>query len=415
MRCPECGSEVAGNATMCTACGAHLTGATTSEVASGGRGFVPRVLEPRAAVINVAFAAIILGLLAYGLWFFRAYAVWGGDQFLSWSQAITMSLLPAALLLLFVLLAVACNLTIAALGDRTWVRRFAGGFALMCTAGLVVGFYWLLPGAVRYAEQIDLAHANFFSVILLVAIVGVIIINVLTAQAGRVPFIRRIAGLNAIDEAVGRATEMGRPILFSTGLAGLDIVSLQALAVAGHVARSAVRYGARLIMPVCDQTMMPVTEQVIREVYAAEGRPEAYRPEDVRYLSDRQFAYAAGVTGILHRERVAASFLFGQFYAESLILAENGQAVGAIQVAGTPDLLQIPFFVVTCDYTIIGDEYYAASAYISREPTLLGSIVGQDIAKALVIVLIATGIGIAVFVQYNSRTANPLYMLLGGQ
>ena len=99
-----------------------------------------------------------------------------------------------------------------------------------------------------------------------------------------------------------------------------------------------------MIMPVCDQTMMPITEAVMREVSTAEGHPEAYHAEDVRFLSDRQFAYAAGVTGILHREKVAANFLFGQFFAEALILAENGQAVGAIQVAGTPDLTADPVF-----------------------------------------------------------------------
>ncbi|MHB9109325.1 MAG: DUF6754 domain-containing protein [Armatimonadota bacterium] len=267
---------------------------------------------------------------------------------------------------------------------------------------LVVGSALVIlinPNTLKQAEAASLEHANPFIRILLAVLALTIILTVVTAQRGRLPFIRRIPGLNAIDEAVGRATEMGRPILFSTGLRGIEITTLQALAVATHVARTAVRYGTRMIMPVCDQTMMPVTEEAIREVYTAEGHPEAFRQEDIRFLSDRQFAYAAGVTGILHRERVAASFLFGQFFAESLILAENGQAVGAIQVAGTPDLLQIPFFVVTCDYTVIGDEYYAATAYLSREPTQLGSLVGQDIGKALLFVLILLGVVLNVFLE----------------
>jgi hypothetical protein len=257
-----------------------------------------------------------------------------------------------------------------------------------------------------------LDHANAFTAVLLAVLVASVVTTIITAQRGRLPFIRRIPGLNAIDEAVGRATEMGRPILFSGGLAGIGIVSLQALAVAGHIGRFAARYGTRPIVPVCDPTMMPVTEEVIREVYTSEGKPEAYKAEDVRYLSDRQFAYAAGVTGILHRERPAATFLFGQFFAESLILAENGQSVGAIQVAGTPDLLQIPFFVVTCDYTIIGDEDYAATAYLSREPTLLGSLVGQDIGKTLLLAIIALGIIGSIF---QPHAEIPIYQWLGGQ
>lgn len=304
---------------------------------------------------------------------------------------------------------------VAKQGGRPFVSQYLE--VLLLLGGLVVlgggaGLIVLInPATLKQAEAASLEHANPFMRVLLGIIIVTIILTVVTAQRGRLPFIRRIAGLNAIDEAVGRATEMGRPILFSTGLTGIGIISLQALAVAAHVARTAVRYGTRLIMPVCDQTMLPVTEETIREVYTSEGRTEAFRQEDIRYLSARQFAYAAGVTGILHRERVAASFLFGQFYAESLILAENGQAVGAIQVAGTPDLLQTPFFVVTCDYTVIGDEYYAATAYLSREPTQLGSLVGQDIVKVILFAMIIIGIAVNVFLPPER---NFLFQWLGG-
>jgi hypothetical protein len=126
-----------------------------------------------------------------------------------------------------------------------------------------------------------------------------------------------------------------------------------------------------------------------------EGRPESYKPEDVRFLSDQQFAYASSMVGLIQRERVASNFMFGKFFAESLILAEAGNQVGAIQVAGTPQTTQIPFFVACCDYTMIGDEYYAASAYLTREPVLLGSLVGQDYGKMILLALIVLGAAVA--------------------
>lgn len=350
MRCIECGSELPERATLCTACGAQVSGTDAAQASGGGDDFFTRHQE------RILFLG---GMLTVAL------VCWG----------------------------------IAALAGH-------GGIHLRLGA---LNYPLFQDGPAAFATK-PLEHANPFTGLLQLMIAFVIVLTIVTAQRGRLPFIRRIPGLNAIDEAVGRATEMGRPILFSGGLSGISIVSLQALAVGAHVARSAVRYGTRLIVPVCDQTMLPITEEVVREVYTAEGRPEAFKVEDVRYLSDRQFAYAAGVTGILHRERVAASFLFGQFFAESLILAENGQAVGAIQVAGTPDLLQIPFFVVTCDYTIIGDEFYAATAYLSREPTQLGSLVGQDIGKGLLLVLILVGIIWTIFTPEN-----PIFQWLGGK
>ena len=251
----------------------------------------------------------------------------------------------------------------------------------------------------------NLEHANWFHTLMMLVFCSIILLSIITARRGRKLFIRRIPGLSAIDETVGRATEMGRPMLFSTGLEPLGTTTLQAIAVLTHVSRLAARYGNRLIVPVADPMMVAVVEEATREAWAAEGCAEAYRADDVRFLSDQQFAYAAGMMGLVIRERVASTFLFGYFYAESLLLAEAGQESGAIQVAGTPATTQVPFFIVSCDYTIIGDEYFAASAYLTQEPTLLGSLVGQDITKALIVLMIIVGAILAIFLPEN---ANPL-------
>jgi len=240
---------------------------------------------------------------------------------------------------------------------------------------------------------------------------GVIIASVLLAQRGRAMFIRRIPGLSAIEEAVGRATEMGRPIFFSPGLDGISIVTLQALAILSYTVRLAATQGARVIVGLRDPTVLPVAEESVREAYTAVGRSEDHRPEDVRFVSDDQFAYALGTVGLMRREKVATNFFFGGFYAEALILTENGQALGALQVAGCPDPTQIPFFIATCDYVVIGDEYYAATAYLTREPTLTGSLVGQDISKGVIIALIVLGIAIATMLG-DDATHNVLVQLL---
>ncbi len=220
----------------------------------------------------------------------------------------------------------------------------------------------------------------------------IVVLRIVFSRSGPVPFIRRIAGLNAIDEAVGRATEMGRPVLMVPGISGFDVVTLQALSIFGYVARAVARFGNRSILTTIDPIVTGVAEETLRDAYADAGRPDLFHEEDVRYLTSQQFAFASGVAGILVRERVAASFLFGAFFAESLIFAEVGQQVGAIQIAGTTETNQVPFFIAACDYVIIGDEFYAASAYLSRDRTLLGSIVGQDYCKLLLMLLVALGV-----------------------
>jgi len=105
----------------------------------------------------------------------------------------------------------------------------------------------------------------------------------------------------------------------------------------------------------------------------------------VRFVSPEQFAYTAAVSGIMLRDKPAAHIFMGPFFAESLLLAETGFQTGAIQVAGTANVHQLPFFVVACDYTLIGEELYAASAYLSGEPKLVGALKGADMMKLLII------------------------------
>lgn len=232
---------------------------------------------------------------------------------------------------------------------------------------------------------------------------GAILFSILWARGGKEFFLRKIAAFDVIDDAVGRAVEMGRPILFSFGLSGLGITFFQALAIMSYVVKRAAQYGVRVIVPLFAPEVYPLTEEVYKEAHRAAGRLEEYNPSDVFFLSNDQFAYASGVVGLMHREKTATHFFLGDFAAESLILAEEGHSVGAVQIAGTPSTLQLPFFVAACDYTLIGEEYYAASAYISREPIIVGSIKGQDIGKMLMLLLSLCGV-IAMTVGGNFAT-----------
>jgi hypothetical protein len=206
-------------------------------------------------------------------------------------------------------------------------------------------------------------------------------------------YVRPIAGLAAVNEAIGRATEMGRPILFVPGIADLDDPqTIAAMVVLKEVSRRAGEYATPVLTPCRMPVVMTAAEEATKAGYLEAGQPDLYHEDHVRFLSDEQFAYCAGVNGIMLRERPATNLYIGAFWAESLILAETGFEAGAIQIAGTANMSQLPFFVAACDYTLIGEELYAASAYLSREPKLLGALKGSDWAKVLFAALIVIGI-----------------------
>ena len=146
-----------------------------------------------------------------------------------------------------------------------------------------------------------------------------------------------------------------------------------------------------------DPVVMAVSQEVVKEAYLDAGRPDAFNPDSVFLAATDQFSYAAAVDGMMVRERPATNIMMGYFYAEALLLAETGASTGAIQIAGTDAYTQLPFFVTTCDYTLMGEELYAASAYLAREPRLLGSLKGQDVGKAILLFVLIVGTLAATF------------------
>ena len=258
---------------------------------------------------------------------------------------------------------------------------------------IVMGLYKMGEGVI-FVEDLSVQ----FAAVLIFSITIYYYID--RARSGEEIYLRTIPGLKAIEEAVGRATEMGKSVLFVPGISDLDQVeTITGLNILGHVAEHTAKYETALNVPVSKSIVMEAGREVCKEAYLRAGRPDLYYDDMVHYVTEEQFAYTAGVTGIMEREKPAACFYLGKFYAESLILAEAGNSIGAIQIAGTGSYTQIPFFVTACDYTLIGEEFFVASAYLSNKPELIGSIKGQDIAKLLVMIAIALTVVLNGFFQ----------------
>jgi hypothetical protein len=249
-------------------------------------------------------------------------------------------------------------------------------FGPVCTAGVVAKGEWF------HTDKTRVLIAGLLFIFLIFYYFG-------KAHRGAKMYLRPIAGIEAIDEAIGRATEMGKPILYVPGISTIsDVATIASITILGRVAKKIAEYQTKLIVPNYDPIVYTVAEEVVKQGYLEAGRPDSYDPDSVFFLTQSQFAYVAGVNGIMMRDRPATNFYLGMFYAESLILAETGSLSGAIQIAGTDAVTQLPFFITTCDYTLIGEELYAASAYLGHEPKQIGAVKGQDACKAIIMSLI---------------------------
>jgi len=147
------------------------------------------------------------------------------------------------------------------------------------------------------------------------------------ARKGKKLYIRPLAGIEAVDEAIGRATEMGKPILYILGLGSADMIAtIASFTILSRVAKKVADYQTQILIPCNDPINMAVAQETVRAAYLEAGRPDQYKEENIYYLTSMQFAYVAGVNGIMLREKPATNFYLGKFYAESLLLAETGSS-----------------------------------------------------------------------------------------
>jgi hypothetical protein len=242
-----------------------------------------------------------------------------------------------------------------------------------------------------------LQSGRLFGFACLLVIMGAVAYYIKSAERGKVPKLRRLAGVDAIDEAIGRSVEMGRPIVCSHGIANLRAATtgpqtLAGLSVLSYVAKRCIDVGGRLIVPVRQPEVWPIAADVVESEYILAGKENEYNEEDIRFLSSDQFGFSSNYMGLMERERPGANIMIGAYWAESLQLAETGSRVGAMQITGTAQTGQIPFFLVTSDYCLIGEEIYSAGAYVTHDAQMTGSLAGQDVGRLIAVILSVLGV-----------------------
>ena len=239
------------------------------------------------------------------------------------------------------------------------------------------------------------------SLTLLVTFVIMILYSMYRVMNGWIPKLRPIAAIEAMDEGVARAAEMGGKVHFTTGAGSLYSSSamriLGGISILNYVAGLCAKYNVPLVHTFGQGEVAPISEELMKNAGESAGRPDWYQPDYVRFLAPDQYALTSAIMGILQREKITTHMCIGSFGGNSLLLGEAGSLAGCLTYSGTPNIKQIPMMITAYDYCLVGEEMYAASASIAEERIQLGAIAGQDLAKYLSIILILGGVVLSLF------------------
>jgi uncharacterized membrane protein YwzB len=205
---------------------------------------------------------------------------------------------------------------------------------------------------------------------------------------------RKLPALAGMEEAVGRATELDRPFFANIQATGAHIEDqvLASCELVQYVIRHAVRYEAPFILVSNSPDGHPIFEEIVRSAYLAGGKADMYDPSMVRFVGGASSGTHVQIMQMMKDEKIAAQLISGHLQNQTMFFAETGAALGAIQIGATKNTHQMPFLAMQCDYSLLGDDLYAAAAMISLDPVRMGCLIAQEFGKALCLAVILAGV-----------------------
>jgi hypothetical protein len=106
------------------------------------------------------------------------------------------------------------------------------------------------------------------------------------------------------------------------------------------------------------------------------------------------FSYAAGTIPVARDENVSANVFLGDYGAEAALMADAAERENSTLIAASDSLSAQSIFYATTQDPLIGEELFAAGAYVGAGAVHEASLTVQDILRWLIILAILIGSGL---------------------
>jgi hypothetical protein len=206
---------------------------------------------------------------------------------------------------------------------------------------------------------------------------------------------RAIDAYERLKKAVGEAVEQGSRLHLSIGRGNLfSARGGSALAALGLLRRLSEKTSVSDHPPIVtsgDASLAILSQDTLQAGYRAAGAEEQYRFTTGRMTGLTPFAYAAGTLPVIRDEKVSANVILGDLGAEAALLAEAADREDADLIAASDNLSAQAVLFASSQEPLIGEELFAAGAYMDAGISHQASLQAQDVLRWLVILAIIGG------------------------
>jgi len=212
------------------------------------------------------------------------------------------------------------------------------------------------------------------------------------------PTFRDIPAFARLHRTIGLAVEDGTRVHISLGRSNLITPrSASALAALGILRRLAELTAASDRPPVVttgDAALAILAQDTLRSAYQAAEAGDYYDPKTGRLAGLTPFAYAAGVLPVMRDEDVSVNVLMGSFGVEAALLADAAERENSFNIAATDSLPAQAVLYAAAQEPLIGEELFAAGAYVQAGTAYNASLQVQDILRWLIVILLLGGVAL---------------------
>lgn len=228
--------------------------------------------------------------------------------------------------------------------------------------------------------------------------IGALLLLVLTLWKRKSPkHLRDIPALKNFYRAMGLSVEDGTRIHVAVGYGDLLTTrngsALAALGMLRHLSEYTSASDRPPVTSAGDAALSLLTQDTLHAGYIAAGAEESFVPTTGRLTGLSPFGFAAGAMPILRDEKVSANILMGHFGPEAALLAEAAERENVITIGASDSLAAQSILFAMGQDALIGEELFAAGAYLGAGASHTASVTVQDILRwTIIIVIIPLGV-----------------------
>jgi len=238
--------------------------------------------------------------------------------------------------------------------------------------------------------------SSLLGLVLILAFAGIMVFFALRSRKEPRANLREIPAFTRLRRGLGLAVEAGERIHISLGYGGVTGVpggsTLLGLGLLQRVARTASVSDYPPIATNGEAVQTILAQDTMRSAFQAVGAESQYDPNATQLTGLTPFSYAAGVLPVVYDQQVAVNILTGSFGSEVALITDAAGRTHSTSLGGSDNVAAQAVLYASAQEPLIGEELYAAGAYLQAGPMHLGSVRAQDIMRWVLIGFTLVGV-----------------------